>query len=175
MAHDIADALQRVASVLERRPEAGVHDDAPASVRWDGGTRFVARHPNGAEVPTDMPREFGGGGGEVTPGWLFRAGLASCAATCIAMLAAREGVALRALDVRAASRSDTRGMLGLHDSDGSAVPATPQDLQLQVRIAADGIAPAQLRDLAERACRQSPVPCAVQTALPLDLRIAAGG
>ena len=175
MAHDIADALEQVVEVLERRPEAGLHDDAPASVRWDGGTRFIARHPNGAEVLTDMPRELGGSGDQVTPGWLFRAGLASCAATCIAMLAAREGVALRALNVQAASRSDTRGLLGLHDGDGGPVPATPQDLQLHVGIAADNIAPEQLRELVERACRQSPVPSAVQTALPLDMRIAVGG
>ncbi|MGJ7490087.1 OsmC family protein [Variovorax sp. ZT4R33] len=171
-AHEIASALQRVASVLERRPEAAVHDDTPASVRWDGGVRCVARHPNGAEVPTDMPREFGGGGGEVTPGWLFRAGLASCAATCIALLAAREGVALRTLEVRAASRSDTRGMLGMADDTGATVPATPQNLELQVRVEAEDLPPERLRALVERACRQSPVPCAVQTALPLALHVA---
>ena len=75
---DIAAALQRVEAVLTRRPEAGVHDDSPAAARWQGGTRVVASHANGTEVASDMPGEFGGTGDLITPGWLFRAGLASC-------------------------------------------------------------------------------------------------
>jgi uncharacterized OsmC-like protein len=60
-----------------------------------------------------MPSEVGGSGDQVTPGWLFRAGLASCAATRIAMAAAAEGIELATLEVRASSRSDTRGLLGM--------------------------------------------------------------
>ena len=72
----------------------GMHDDAPATARWRGGTRVVTSHANGIEIPTDMPGELGGSGDRVTPGWLFRAGLASCAATRIAMGAAAEGIEL---------------------------------------------------------------------------------
>ena len=79
-AQDIAAALRRVEAVFMRRPEAGLHDDVPVTARWDGGTRVVARHTNGTHVTTDMPVEIGGTGDQVTPGWLFRAGLASCAA-----------------------------------------------------------------------------------------------
>lgn len=170
-APDIAEALHRVSSVLERRPEAGLHDDAPATAHWEGGTRFVANHPNGRQVWTDMPLEFGGAGKEVTPGWMFRAGLASCAATCIALMAACEGIALRVLVVRVTSRSDTRGILGMTGSDGHAVTAAPLDLQLHVRIAADGVAPERLHALVERSHRQSPVPCAVRTELPLAVQV----
>jgi uncharacterized OsmC-like protein len=168
---DIAAALQRVSAVLERRPEAGLHDDAPATARWEGDMRFVAGHPNGRQVSTDMPLEFGGAGDQVTPGWLFRAGLASCAATCIAMTAASEGIVLRVLVVRATSRSDTRGMLGMAGTDGAAVPAAAQDLQLHVRIAADGVPPERLRSLVERSHRQSPVPCVVRTEMPLAVQV----
>lgn len=93
-AADIAKALQRVESVLRRRPDSGLNDDAPATARWDGGTRMVANHPSGKQVLTDMPAEIGGSGDQVTPGWLFRAALASCTATRIAMAAAAQGIAL---------------------------------------------------------------------------------
>ena len=45
-AEEIAAAVQRVESVLRRRPEAGIQDDAPASARWDGGLK-IAVSPDG--------------------------------------------------------------------------------------------------------------------------------
>ena len=74
---DIAAAVQRVESVLQRRPATGIHDDAPATARWQSGLRVIACHANGTQVLTDMPSELGGSGDKITPGWLFRAGLAS--------------------------------------------------------------------------------------------------
>jgi len=118
---EIASALERMKSVLRRRPSAGLHDDAPATARWENGTRVVAIHANGARVLTDMPGELGGSGDQVTPGWLFRAGLASCAATTIAMSAAAKGIEIAELEVKASSRSDTRGILGMTDADGAMV------------------------------------------------------
>ena len=98
---DIAAALQRVESVLRRRPDVGLHDDAPATARWERGTRVVASHANGTQVATDMPTELGGTGDQVTPGLAVPRGLASCAATRIALAAAAEGIELTALEVRA--------------------------------------------------------------------------
>jgi uncharacterized OsmC-like protein len=170
-AHEIAAALRRVETVLQRRPEMGLHDDAPATARWETGTRVVASHANGAQMATDMPSELGGAGDNVTPGWLFRAGLASCAATSIAMTAAAEGVELSTLEVRASSRSDTRGLLGMADADGATVSAGPRDVQLRIRIAAHGIEPARLRALVEKGYRCSPIPTGVVNAVPVDLRI----
>jgi uncharacterized OsmC-like protein len=167
----IAAALQRVQAVLERRPETGLHDDAPASARWNGGTRVTSSHANGTELATDMPTELGGTGDRLTPGWLFRAGVASCATTTIAMAAAAEGIALSALEVRVASRSDTRGLLGMADKDGTIVGAGPFDMQLLVRIKAPGVAPQRLREIVERGCARSPIPNAVTHATPLDLHI----
>lgn len=172
---DVAAALRRVETVLQRRPEAGLHDDAPATARWTGGTRVIAGHADGTQVQTDMPAELGGTGDRVTPGWLFRAGLASCAATSIAMNAAREGITLETLELRFDSRSDARGLLGMVDANGKPVPAVPGDLRLQVRIAAPGVPAQRLRALVEEALRSSPIPCAAQAALPLDLQIDAEG
>ena len=168
---DIAAAMQRVEKVLRRRPEIGLHDDAPATARWESGTRVVASHANGTQMLTDMPGELGGSGDQVTPGWLFRAGLASCAATRIAMGAAAEGIELATLEVLASSRSDTRGLLGITDAEGEPVYAGPQDVQLHVRISARGVSPERLRTLVEDGCRCSPVPNALQNAVPVALRI----
>ncbi|RZL88841.1 MAG: OsmC family peroxiredoxin [Variovorax sp.] len=167
----LAQALQRVQTVLERRPETGLHDDAPARVRWSGGTRMVASHPAGRSVDTDMPAELGGTGDQVTPGWLFRAGLASCAATSITMAAAAQGIALTLLEVNASSRSDTRGLLGMAGADGQPVYAGPGDVTLAVRIAADGVAPERLRELVEGGVDCSPIPSAVRALTPLALKI----
>ena len=70
-----------------------------------------------------MPGELGGTGDRVTPGWLFRAGLASCATTSIVLTAAAEGIELATLEVWVGSRSDARGLLGMTDDAGS--PCSP--------------------------------------------------
>jgi len=169
---DIATAVQRAGAVLRRRPDMGMQDDSPATARWQGGARVTASHANGTAVSTDMPDELGGTGHLITPGWLFRAGLASCATTSIAMTAAVEGLTLTTLEVVARSRSDTRGLLGMSDAQGVLVPAAPQAMELLVRIAAPGVSTERLRAVVELGCRHSPIPNAVQSALPLQLSIA---
>jgi hypothetical protein len=74
MLDGIAQAMRRVEAVLQRWPEVGAHDDSPAVSTWKAGTQVIASHPNGTQVLSDMPGEFGGGGAHVTPGWLLRAG-----------------------------------------------------------------------------------------------------
>jgi organic hydroperoxide reductase OsmC/OhrA len=168
---DIVAAMQRVESILQRRPEAGLHDDAPATARWQSGTRVTSSHPDGTQLQTDMPTELGGSGDQPSPGWLFRAGVASCLATCIAMRAAKAGIELSVLEVRACSRSDLRGLLGMDDAAGGAICAGPSHVQLAVRINAGGIAAQQLRHLVAESYRCSPVPAALRNAVPVALRI----
>lgn len=172
---DVAAALRRVETALRRRPETGRHDDAPAAARWAGGTRVVTRHANGTEVTTDMPAELGGSGDQVTPGWLFRAGLAACALTSIVLAAASEGILLSALDVSAHSRSDARGLIGLADADGTPVYAGPGDVTLVVRIAAVGVDAQRLRALVADGLRRSPIPNAVANATPYALHVEIAG
>ena len=173
-AGDIAAAWQRRAAVLRRRPDTGLSDDAPATARWDGGTRVVTAHANGTRLETDMPKEMGGSGDRVSPGWLLRASLASCLATRISLAAAAEGIELGALEVRVGSRSDTRGLLGMADANGEAVSAGPRDMQLRVLIAAPGVSDQRLQALVEDSHRCSPTACAVRDAVPVALHIEIG-
>jgi len=168
---DIAAAVKRVESVLKHRPAVGLHDDAPATARWQAGLRVAASHANGMQVLTDMPAELGGSGDQVTPGWLFRAGLASCLATRIAMGAAAAGIELTSLEVLASSRSDARGLFGMADVSGEAVGAGPRDIQLLVKIKASGIPAERLERLVEDSNRCSPVSAVVRDAVSVALRI----
>jgi len=171
----VADALARLAKVLRKRPEAGMLDDVPAHASWagpDNALRVACRHPNGREVVTDMPAELGGSGDQVSPGWLYRAGLASCATTSIVLLAAAEGVALTRLEVDAASRSDAGGLVGLQNEHGGAISPAPVDQRLVVRLAAAGVESAELEALVRRALERSPIPRAV-SATGLAVRIEA--
>jgi uncharacterized OsmC-like protein len=172
---EIAVALGRVEAILQRRPEAGIHDDSPACVQWDGGLKMVATDENGFRLETDMPVEIGGGGEAVTPGWLLRAGLASCTATRVAMAAASEGIALASLEVTANSRTDIRGMLDIPDRGGATIPAGPQDVRLDVRIRAPGVPAERLKLLVEKSNGCSPVTCAMQTTIPVRLHIEVDG
>jgi uncharacterized OsmC-like protein len=174
MNEQIQAALRRVEAVLTRRPEAGAHEDEPATARWMEGLRVAVSHGNGAHFQTDMPAEVGGGGQEVTPGWFFRAGVASCAVTSIVLTAAAEGVELTQLQVRVESRSDARGFLGMIGADGAPVPAQPEALRLRIRMSARDATPERQRALVERALGRSPIPCAVAHAVPLAIEIEFG-
>lgn len=174
MQNPIAAAIARLQAVVTRRPEFAIHDDAPATARWEHGTRVVASHAGGHAMVTDMPAELGGEGRHVTPGWMFRAGIASCAATRIAMAAAEEGIVLRALEVVAGSTSDVRGLLGLADAAGGAVPAGASEVRLDVRIAADGVDDERLRALVERSHRLAPMSSNIERSVPLRLTVVVG-
>jgi uncharacterized OsmC-like protein len=168
---EISAALQRVEAVFRRRPEAALHDDAPVVARWESGTRVVSSHGNGTRLLTDLPTELGGSGDQVTPGWLVRAGLASCVATRIALGAAAAGLELATLEVSASSRSDARGLLGMPAASGAPVSAGPRDVRVFVRIAAAGVSPERLRLLVEESDRCSPVSAALRDAVPITLCI----
>lgn len=167
----VAEAIKRVRTIFQRRPDMGVSPDAPAVARWDAGTRVVVRHADGMQVVTDMPVELGGAGGQVTPGWLLRAGVAACATTSITLAAASEGIELTALEVHVASRSDTRGMLGMSDANGEPVYAGPFDVEMRVTAAAHGATPTALETLIAKCLQHSPVPNALTSATPFALQI----
>jgi uncharacterized OsmC-like protein len=78
--------------------------------------KFQVSGPRGEKVITDMPPPMGGTGSGANPGWLLRAGLASCNATVIAMRAAQLGLQLKSLEFTVESESDNRGFLGSDDS-----------------------------------------------------------
>jgi uncharacterized OsmC-like protein len=168
---DIAAALRRAADLMQRRPELGPQDDTPARARWEGDMRVSALHDSGLRLDTDMPRAIGGGGEGVTPGWLLRAGAASCAVTRIVMTAAARGVELESVEAWVGSRSDLRGLLGMPDEHGQPVTPAPTEMRLHVRVAAPALTAAQLRELVEHSCRHAPVQTALQHEVPLALEI----
>jgi uncharacterized OsmC-like protein len=115
-----------------------------------------------------MVAGVGGTGSAPSPGWLFRAAYASCAATLIVMRAAEQGVELPGLQVDVDSESDDRGILGISED----VSAGPAGMRVAVRVgpAADE---ASVREIVEWGLKHCPVDDAVRRAVPveLDLRI----
>ena len=166
----ICVAIKRVESALTQKPTRGPQPDAPAQAVLTGGLGMQVRHPSGHTLRTDMPTSLGGGGEEVSPGWLMRAGLASCTATVIALRAERLGIPLTKLEVTVQSLSDARGMLGLDPS----VPAGPLQMDMQVDIQADGIDnQAALAELVAWANEHSPIGNVVRR--PMDLGMTVNG
>ena len=92
-----------------------------------------------------MPASVGGAGSSPSPGWLFRAALASCEATLIAMRAAVQGIQLSRLEVAVDSESDDRGILGLDEG----VPAGPLRIHVRVRLASPDATEGELRNIAD--------------------------
>jgi uncharacterized OsmC-like protein len=172
--HDIAEAMRRAVAVFTRRPDKGLHDDVGARARWRGGMRTVATHACGVDIETDMPAELGGGGALPSPGWYFRAGIAACTTTAIAMVAAEQGIVLDHLDVEVGSRSDVRGLLGMHDTDGAEVDAGPVAMRVEVSLAAAGVDDARLRHLVDAALRRSPMQGALSGRTAMIVAIGVG-
>lgn len=173
-ATEIAAKIARAREAFRRRPEAAMHEDAPAVARWAGGLQVVATHASGQEVRTDMPAELGGTGEYATGGWLLRSALAGCMTTTIVMAAAMRGIVLRSVEVRASSRSDARGLLGVPAPDGARVDPGPHDLQLEVHVAADGVPAAELRALVQEADALSAISAAVRNGRLAPVRVEIG-
>jgi uncharacterized OsmC-like protein len=173
-AETIAKAVRRVRDLLSRRPEAAIRADEPAVARWRQGLRVVCTHANGTQIATDLPAELGGTGDQVTPGWLMRAGLASCVATRVAVGAAAEGIALTRLEVSATSTSDARGLFGMTTDLGEPVTAAPRELRVEVHIAASSVPPERLQAIIDESYHCSPVSAALVSAVPVALHVEIG-
>ena len=167
----IAAALERAESVLRRRPDMAVHEDVPATARWQGGLGCVSHHPNGTTIATNVAREIGGSGENVSPGWLMRAGIASCAASSLVMRAAAAGIELTSLEVVVRSHSDTRGLLGMPGDDGAAIGAGPREIELVFRVAARDASKERLEALVAESQRCAPVPSAVLNGVPARVSV----
>lgn len=163
----IAAAVASARDYVASKPSAARSNDSPARARLVDGLRVAVTGPNGWHVETDMAQSVGGNGSAPSPGWLFRAALASCDAVLIAMQCAEEGVEVAALDAEVTSESDNRGLLG-----DPTVPAGPLKMTLTVRLEADSRSRAELEALVERALRRSPVSDAVRREVPIEGRLA---
>ena len=155
----ISEALDKVGKLIAEQPEKAKAKNAPATARLLEGLRCEVKGPNGETAYTDMTPAMGGAASAPNPGWLFRAALASCTSTAIAMRAAKQGISLSRLEVTVESSSDIRGLLGLDET----VPAGLSQIVCRVKIGADGVAPERLRELAEWGDRHSPIACTARS------------
>ena len=167
MSDRIAAAVRTAIEHLQTHPESGACTDSSARAVLTEGLRTEIVGPNGQHIVSDMPPGVGGHSSAPSPGWYFRAAVASCTATIIAIRAAAVGIAPSRIEVEVVSQSDDRGMLGVDDS----VPAGPIKFRMDIVIAASGADPAVLRDLAEWGVTHSPMADAFRRAVPMEVAI----
>jgi uncharacterized OsmC-like protein len=163
----IREAIEKVSKTLTEKPEKARIKSPPATASLVDGLKCEVTGPAGEKLQTDMPVGMGGGASAPNPGWLMRAALASCNATCIAMQAAKRGVNLTKLEVTVSSESDSRGILGLDRN----VSAGLQDLRIHVRVGAPGTSAEELSELVRWACSHSPVGCTDVPSAQVDVQV----
>jgi uncharacterized OsmC-like protein len=164
----IAAALDKLRKALATDPDKARVRFAPARAVLLQGLKCRVTGTDGEQVETDMPRAMGGGGSCPNPGWLFRASLATCCSTVIAMQAARFGIKLTGLEVSIEADGDTRGILGLDD----AISAGYSSIRTEVRIGAHDATAEQLQALVLWAHSHSPICCTARDASTNTLSIA---
>lgn len=165
---DIKQAIEAATEYLNGHPEEARYTDSEARAVLEDGLRCTIESPVGPALATDMAESVGGENSAPSAGWLFRAALASCNATLIAMRAAQQGIALERLEVVVDSESDDRGVLGIDPS----VPAGPYSIRVRVEVSAPGVDEAALREVIEWGVAHCPVCDAAKRAVDVSLEIA---
>ena len=166
----IGEAVQKATAYLSENPGEARYTDSAAVATLDSGLKVTVTAPDGRSITTDMPTGIGGEDTAASPGWLFRAALAACDTTLIAMRAAMLGVELESVEVTIDSESNDLGMLGIDES----VPAGPLSVRSSVKVGAKDADPAVIRELVEWAVAHCPVCDATKRAVPMTLEISAG-
>jgi len=161
----VRESIESAVRYLSDHPDEARYTDSLARATLGGALRVEVEGPKGERVVTDMSQGVGGRAEEPSPGWLFRAALASCVATTVGMEAAREGVELASLEVEVDSESDDRGILGMEES----VPVGPLSTRIRIRGRAEGVEEARLRRILERGAGRCPVCDATKRAVDVSL------
>jgi uncharacterized OsmC-like protein len=167
MTSPIATALETVTATINANPEKARAKYASATATLADGLKCRVTGPAGETIVTDMGKAMGGEASAPNPGWYFRASIAACCSTAIAMNAARRGINLTALEVTVEGDGDNRGILGMDET----VSAGHAALRTNVKIAADNASREQLEELVRFAESHSPVGRTVRDAPPNTLRI----
>jgi len=166
----IRESIQKASNYLKEHPDEARYTDSVATATLETGLRVRIEGPTGERIATDMPPSVGGAGSAPSPGWLFRAALAGCDATLIAMRAAVQRIQLSRLEVAVDSDSDDRGILGIDD----AVPPGPLRIRVRVRLASPHASIAELRDIAEWGQQHCPVSDAARRPIETSMEVEAG-
>jgi uncharacterized OsmC-like protein len=165
--NDIAASIQEAVRHLSEHPNEARYTDSWARATLGEALRVDVEGPNGERVVTDMPPGIGGRGENPSPGWLFRAALASCVATTVAMEAAREDVSLTSLEIEVDSESDDRGILGMDET----VPPGPLSTRIRIRPRAEAANSERIHEIADRGAGRCPVCDATKRAVKVSLQI----
>ncbi len=163
----IRAAIEKAIGYLSEHPDEARYTDSVARASLGDSLRVDVEGPDGERIVTDMPRGVGGLAEHPTPGWLFRAAVASCVASTVAMETAREGIELTSLDVEVDSESDDRGILGM-DPDTFAGPSS---MAIRITAAATGTDPQRLREVVAAGAARCPVCDATKRQVDVDVEI----
>ena len=162
----IRQAIDKLSAEISADASRAKAKPVPATARLTEGLKCEVTGPRGERVVTDMPPAMGGQASAPNPGWYMRGAMASCAATVIAMRAAKLGIALETLEVTVDSDADHRGILGLDEK----ISAGQSALRMTVKIRGNA-EPHTLRELAAWGEAHSPVGCTVKDAPPCSLEV----
>jgi uncharacterized OsmC-like protein len=163
----IGDAIRNATEYLTANPGEARYTDSAAVATVEDGLKVTVAAPDGRKVATDMPKGVGGMDTAPSPGWLFRAALAACDATLIAMRAAMLGVELDEVEVTIDSESNDFGVLGIDES----VPAGPLSVRSSVRVRAKNAGSSAVQELVDWGVAHCPVCDATKRAIPMTLEI----
>jgi len=165
----IGDAVARASAYLSEHPDEARYRDSAATAKLAGNLHVDVTGPGGEKLSTDMPRGIGGEAKVPSPGWLFRAAVASCVASLVGIRAATLGLDLAPGDVEVTvdSESDDRGILGLDD----AITAGALSMKVVVRIGAEVGRP-EREAIARWALDHCPVADTAARSVPIELEVA---
>jgi uncharacterized OsmC-like protein len=163
----IRQAIDDAVAYLSEHPDEASYTDSVARATLGESLRVMVDGPQGERIETDMPRGVGGRSEHPSPGWLFRAAIASCVASTVGMEAARTGITLTSLQVEVDSVSDDRGILGM-DPDTHVGP-----LSTRVRIigSAERVDAEELREVLDQGARRCPACDATKRAVEVSIEI----
>lgn len=125
--HDIKEALDRLISIYERRPEVALDTVKAEGVLEDGMTCRVTAGSHTAVM--DLPQTMGGDDAGPTPGFFARAAIVGCVSMGIKMGAVRAGLSLSSIKVKIETDFDDRAVYGLCDKT-----AAPLETRLLIEI-----------------------------------------
>ncbi|MFM9958221.1 MAG: OsmC family protein [Phycisphaerales bacterium] len=120
------------------------------SVRYAGNKKCDLKHPEGATLGTDAPKDIGGDASAFSPTDLVAAGLASCILTTMAMFGERHGI-----DLTGATASVEKHM--------STPPSPRRIARLPVTVHLPASVPVEMRERLERVGHTCPVHASLHT------------
>lgn len=131
------------------------------TVKYAGNKKCDLKHPEGATLRTDAPRDIGGDASAFSPTDLVAAGLASCILTTMAMFAERNGLNLDGISASVEKHMTT--------------PPAPRRIgRLPVTVNLPASVPTDMRERLERAGNSCPVHASLHAEVDAPIRYVYG-